>query len=73
MDNGVPEGFKKLVSFTNLDILEHEETGRVLMSFDPKERPGGGSGKNPRVATSHGFKDIYAKDGYVRISVNVIA
>ena len=73
MDNGVPEGFKKLVGFTNLDVFEEETTGRVWMSYDPKERPGGGAGKNPRVATSHGFKDIYAKDGYTRISVNVIA
>lgn len=71
--NSAPAGCKIIVSFTNLDVYEEEETGRVLMAFDPEERPGGGGGKNPRVATSHGFKDIYTSKGNVRINVNVIA
>ena len=71
-DNGVPEGFRRLGKGTNCVFYSDEAEEKFWIEIDPSERPGGGSGKNPRVATSHGFKGFSVGDEEIRISLNAI-
>ena len=69
--NGVPEGFELLDEGTNCEFYNYD--GKLWIRVDPEQRPGGGGGKNPRVATSHGFVRTKHAGGAVRSSLNVIA
>jgi hypothetical protein len=70
-DNGIPEGFTKISQATNCEFFSDAE-GQGWIRFDPSARPGGGGGKNPRVATSHGFMGLSVGDDFVRASLNII-